>query len=47
MHIGVILDKYVTFLGVLFQLYRYDKFGFSTRNDPKLYEKLLETLRGK
>ena len=44
MHIG---DKYVAFLGRLFQLYRCDKFGFSTRNDSKLYEKLLETLREK
>ena len=27
------MDKYVAFLGVLFQLYRYEKFGFSTRNE--------------
>ena len=40
-------DKYVIYPGMSTPLSRHDKFGFSTRNSPKLYEKRQETLRDK
>ena len=47
MHIGAFFGINMWLFSVGYFNYPGDKFGFSTRNDSKLYEKLLETLREK
>ena len=42
-----LLDSYAHLIGMLSWFSRYDKFGFSTRNNPNLVEKRPETLREK